>query len=147
MTLEEMKKELNNLSKKELVDLCIAEFGGRYYDNLDLIKSKVEQTLKHIKDEERLKLDKKCEKAYAECEKAYKLMQTPKYLELSTKLEKLQSEPYTKTCYKDILDHNKKINKVIDAMQYFKQPYIIAKRKYLELCRRSEELYKNDINI
>ena len=149
MTLEEMKnehkkmkKELNKLSKKELVDLYIDEFGGRYYDNLDLIKFKVEQTLKHIKEEKRLKLDKKCEKAYDECEKAYKLMQTPKYLELSTKLEKLQSEPYTKTCYKDILDHNKKINKVIDAMQYFKKPYIIAKRKYLDLCKMSKELCK-----
>ena len=149
MTLEEMKnehkkmkKELNKLTKKELIRFCIDEVGGRYYDNLDLIKFKVEQTLKHIKEDKRLKLNAEIDEVRKEMEETSKILKTQEYLDLSSKLKKLQTEPYTKTYYTDILDHNKKINKVLDAMIELKKPYTIAKYRNLDLCKKLEELYK-----
>lgn len=146
MLYKEMEQELNKLTKTELIRFCIDEVYARYCDNLNL-KFKVELTLKRAKKEERVEIDKKRDEAYQEYTEAAKILKIPKYLDFEATLKKLQTEPYTKTCYKDILDHNKKIDKVLDAMQDLKKPYTTASRKYLELCKKSEELWKNANNI
>jgi hypothetical protein len=141
MTFEEMKQELNKLTKTELICFCIDEVFARYCDNLNL-KSKVELTLKHIKEQKRLKLNAEIDEVGKEMEETSKILKTQEYLDLEAKLKKLRTEPYTKTYYKDILNHNKKINKVLDAMETIKKPLATARRKYLDLCKKRWELYK-----
>lgn len=141
MGLKEMEKELRKLTQQELIRFCIEEFGRRYCDGFDLLKFKIEQMLKRVKEEKKNQLDKKCFEAYEEMIEAQKkCITTQEYLDLEAKLKKLQTEPYTKTCYKDILNHNKEIGKIIDKLITLKKPLATARRKYLDLCKKRWEL-------
>lgn len=69
-----------------------------------------------------------------------KCITTQEYLDLEATLKKLQTEPYTKTYYKDILNHNKEIGKIIDKLITLKKPLATARQKYLDLCKKRWEL-------